>query len=312
MELKILNDATEYLNRLERVNSVEEAVMTNEDVLFLPERCSIKVLEDSNVIVEGLGSTRDYKAKDLLRVIRVIDALKMDYEECKILVPSIYAHSLHVKPWHITTQGFLTTRFTPELGQYIVEEEQHLTNYYGKHKADCLWLPYSKKIEEMNEGDVVCIFNRRVSGWDGSIERPVIELLGAGGHLQSVWDKKQQKFITRSLVDNLSKEFDEEIGISLTEKEIQSIGGFINSKTYELVILSNIYISPEKVPEIQRYALGNYEEDTDGIYMGSFEEVMSAYKTDATFFAGGTATAQTNFPNNSKIMERFMKVLDII
>ena len=113
---------------------------------------------------------------------------------------------------------------------------------------DCFWLHCSKSTSELNTNDVICIFNRRISGWDGSLDRPVIELLGAGGHLQSVWEPQNKQFVSRSVISNLQKEFSEEIGIKLTAKDVNIIGGFINSKTYELVILANIIISPNLVP----------------------------------------------------------------
>ena len=139
------------------------------------------------------------------------------------------------------------------------------------------------------------------------LDRPVIELLGAGGHLQSVWEPQKEQFVSRSVISNLQKEFSEEIGIKLTAKDVNIIGGFINTKTYELVILANIIISPELVPHIQEYAIGNFEEDTDGIYLGSFEETMNSYMIDASYFAGGNAAAITNFPYNDDIMIRFRK-----
>lgn len=310
MDMRELKEATRYINGLRRVNTIYDEEYT-EDVLYLPLECEIKVLEDSNVVIKGLGYMKDGKAKDLLRVVRVKDALNMKYEETKILVPSIFAHSLEEKPWHITTQGFLTTVFTSKIKEFIIEESKRLSEYYGKHAMDSLWLSCSKNLDEMKEGDVVCIFNRRVSGWDGSIDRPVIELLGAGGHLQSIWDVNGKKFVTRTLTNNIAKEFDEEIGLKVTDDDVHSIGGFINTSTYELVILSNIFINPEMIPQIQEYALGNWGEDTDGIYLGSFKETMEFYKKDATYFAGGNIAAKTNFPYNDRIMERFYEKLEV-
>lgn len=310
MSNKVWAEATEYINSLTRIKDISEATLyPDEDVLLLPSGIEINVLHDSNVVLNGLDKSKDSKAKDLLRVIKVTDALELKYEETNILVPSLYAHSLDIKPWHITTQAFLTTRFTEKLKRYIVEEIKNRHDYYGKHPMDCFWLPCSKDISMLNSDEVICIFNRRVSGWDGSIERPVIELLGAGGHLQSIWNQESQQFISRSLINNLQKEFSEEIGIKLTADDVNVIGGFINSNTYELVILSNIVISDKLIPHIQEYAIGNFEEDTDGIYLGSFEEVMSAYMKDASFFAGGNKTAKTNFPYNPDIMSRFRQII---
>ena len=156
----------------------------------------------------------------------------------------------------------------------------------------------------MFEDDLVCIFNRRIGGWDGSCERPVIELLGAGGHLQTVWDGKLKKFVSLSFEDNLKKEFDEEIGLEINDCDIKCIGGFANTHTQELVIFSCIYIEPEKIPEIQKYAINNLEESTDGIYMGTFKETIEYYKKNPVYFAGGIAAAKTNFPNNEDIMKK--------
>ena len=309
MNNQILYVATEYIKSLPRITDLEEATFYTGDVLLLPSKIDISVLQDSNVILKGLDKTKDCKAKDLLRVVNVIDPLNAEYSETNVLVPSLYAHSLEKKPWHITTQALLTTKYTDELGNYIIKEELKCKEYYGKHPMDSFWLPCSKSISDLKINDVICIFNRRISGWDGSIDRPVIELLGAGGHLQSVWSPEEHCFISRSLMDNLQKEFSEEIGISFTNKEFNVIGGFINSKTYELVILSNISISSNLIPNIQKYAIGNFEEDTDGIYLGSFEETMEAYMRDASFFAGGNSAAKTNFPYNMDIMRRFHKIL---
>ena len=44
----------------------------------------------------------------------------------------------------------------------------------------------AKSFGEVRSGDRIFIFNRRVGGWDGSPERPVVEFLGAGGHVPSI------------------------------------------------------------------------------------------------------------------------------
>ena len=71
-----------------------------------------------------------------------------------------------------------------------------------------------------------------------------------------------------------------------------------------MVIFSCIYIEPEKIPEIQKYAINNLEESTDGIYMGTFKETIEYYKKNPVYFAGGIAAAKTNFPNNEDIMKK--------
>lgn len=303
--------ATNYLKSLKRIHSLEEAKTTTGPLLYLPEAADLTVYLDSNVKVLGLEEIEHIKAKDLLAVIEVRDAFRVDYEVTNVLSPSSYVHSLEKKPWHITTQGFLVTRMNDGLKKYLYDQSKEMAEHYGRHELDRLWLPCSKPLSDTTESDLTCIFNRRVSGWDGSIERPVIELLGAGGHLQAVWNSDSQCFKNRSLEDNLIKEFDEEIGLNLKKEDICQIGGFINEKTQELVIFSCIYIDPEKIPEIQRFALNNIAEDTDGIYLGTFSETMNAYRNDATYFAGGNHAAKTNFPNNLEIMKRIQELYNI-
>ena len=311
MDAKMMKEATEYLNGLKRIQSIDEGNSFNEDVLYIPSNVKLDVDESSNVKVFGLNNVEDIKAKDLLKVIKVIDALNMKYIETNILSPSVFVHSLENKPWHITTQGFLITNINQNIKKYIHKECLRTQDYYGKHKMDEFWLPCSKELDMVTESELVCIFNRRISGWDGSVERPVIELLGAGGHLQTIWNNELKKFVSRSFEDNLKKEFAEEIGLAIEDNDIKCIGGFINSKTQELVIFSCIYIESEKIPEIQKYAINNLDEDTDGIYLGTFKETMEYYKKEPDFFAGGINAAQTNFPNNDDIMKRIYKQYSI-
>ena len=304
-------EATEYIRGLDRISSVEEGKMYAEDVLLLPKHVDIIVDQNSNIRTIGLEKSRDIKAKDLLRIIHIEDAQNLKYTETNVLSPSVYVHSLTEKPWHITTQGFLITHITSETKRYIESEKDKTADHYGKHELDRFWLPCSKPLESVTDDDLVCVFNRRVSGWDGSMERPVIELLGAGGHLQAIWDDNKKCFSNRSFGNNLKKEFGEEIGLEISDKDIQLIGGFRNDKTQELVVFSCIYINEYKLPDIQRFALNNVAEDTDGIYLGTFTETMKYYKKDPSLFAGGTKAAKTNFPNNEYIIKKICELFSL-
>lgn len=308
MDTRMTVEVTQYLKGLKRVDSVEEGQRYSEEVLLLPQYIDITVDENCNIKTKGFDKSRDIKAKDLLRIICVEDAKNMKYKETNILSPSVYVHSLQEKPWHITTQGFLVTHINAETKKYISSECARLKDYYGKHEMDRFWLPCSKPLEAVCDGELVCIFNRRISGWDGSINRPVIELLGAGGHLQAIWDEKRKCFKNRAFEDNLRKEFDEEIGLEIDDTDIQCIGGFENDKTQELVIFSCIYIDELKIPEIQKYALNNLAEDIDGIYLGTFSETMHYYRKAPAFFAGGVRAAKTNFPNNEFIVGKICEL----
>lgn len=311
MDKRMIEEATQYLKGLKRVKSVEEGMQYSEDVLLLPDKVEVVVDENCNIRTIGLDESKDIKAKDLLRVIEVKDAKSMQYRETNVLAPSVYVHSLQEKPWHITTQGFLVTHISKKTKEFIMEEKQRLKNYYGKHKLDCFWLPCSKLLSDVKDEELVCIFNRRISGWDGSIDRPVVELLGAGGHLQTIWDDKNKCFRCRSFESNLMKEFDEEIGLKIKDEDIRCMGGFVNDKTQELVIFSCIFIDETDIPGIQKYALNNLDEDTDGIYLGTFWETMRYYRNDPEYFAGGVKAAKTNFPNNDYIIGKICELYSV-
>ncbi|MBR6428111.1 MAG: hypothetical protein IKS43_00430 [Clostridia bacterium] len=302
MKAKELVRMQMFLDGRERVSSVSEARKHEGDTLLLPENIGIEALPDSNVITRGLGQEYD-KPQDLMRIIEPINAIAGEYREENVLSPRIYLHMLENIPWHITTQAILVTRIGNKTKKYI-RDAMRGGIHYGKHEMDCLWLPCSKKLWKVSRNDTVCIFNRRVSGWDGSEEKPVIELLGAGGHLQTVWDDAVGKYISRPWNDNLRKEFDEEIGLKITDEDITFIGGFVNQSTNELVLLFCLFVAEEKISAVQTYALGNVDEDTDGIYLGTMKETLEYYRSNPGFFAGGAEAAKTNFPNNVKIMER--------
>ena len=305
-KMKNLQEIDKFLNSLPRINNVSQASCFKGDVLLLPNEVKIFALSDGNVGLTNFTPGKDYKPKDMLRVITIEDAFNVKYHETNILSPSLYIHSLEDKPWHITTQGLLITYLTEDIKNYILKEDVTSAKYYAKHILDRFWLPCSKPINQTNSNDLVCIFNRRISGWDGSINRPVIELLGAGGHLQSIWNEKQKTFVNRNLQDNLKKEFGEEIGQFLKKEDIIQIGGFINEKTHELVVLYCVNINCKFIPNIQKFATGNLKEDTDGVYLGTFNEVINFYKKDPTFFAGGSNALKTNFPSNKKIMNKII------
>lgn len=311
MDKRMIEEATQYLKGLKRVKSVEEGMQYSEDVLLLPDNIDVVVDDNCNIRTIGFDKSKDIKAKDLLRVIEVKDAKSMQYRETNVLAPSVYVHSLQEKPWHITTQGFLVTRISEKTKEFIMEEKQRLKNYYGKHELDCFWLPCSKLLSDVKNEELVCIFNRRISGWDGSIDRPVVELLGAGGHLQTIWDDKNKCFRCRSFESNLMKEFDEEIGLEIKDEDIRCIGGFVNDKTQELVIFSCIFIDETDIPGIQKYALNNLAEDTDGIYLGTFLETMHYYRKNPEYFAGGVKAAKTNFPNNDYIIGKICELYSV-
>ncbi len=311
MEEFVRQEGQLYLDRLRRFSDLPRGLACGEEALLLPDGVSLRLEADSCVRTGGLSPQLDQKKKDLLRVVWVQDALAMRYEETNLLSPSVYVHSLGQKPWHITTQGFLVTRLHEETRRLLLEEAERTLAQYGKHPLDSLWLPCSKPLKETSADDLVCVFNRRTGGWDGSVERPVIELLGAGGHLQSVWDMARGRFVSRAPEENLRKELGEELGMSVREKDAIPAGGFLNEKTQELVLLFCLFVAEDRLLPLQRYALGNLSENTDGLYLGTFRETMAYYLRRPAFFAGGEDAAPTNFPHNAPIMKRLAQLFGV-
>ena len=300
----------EYLDNLCRVSSVNEGLAKlGEETLLLPEGIALRAFDDSNVQTVGLSTKSDSQRRDILRIIQITDAFNVQYTETNILSPLVYVHSLETKPCHITTQAVLFTHISEMTKGWVEFNIEQTRCHYGRHQNDCLWLPFSKKLDDVSTNDLVCIFNRRVGGWDGSIESPVIELLGAGGHLQSVWDEKSQCFKSRTIFDNLAKEFREEIGLDLRADEVKVIGGFSNDSTSELVILCGVMIAEDKLPALLEYAINNIEEETDGLYLGTFDEVIEFYRIDPRPFAGGMVAAPYNFPNRPELIQEIRDIV---
>lgn len=301
-----MEKANEYLHTIPQILRPSEAEKYKEkDVFLFSNKASFVYRKDNLVETYGLGTNRDNKVRDLIRVIKVIDALNLKYEKTNILTPLMFAESSSDIPWHLNTQGILFTRVSQKTLTWIKSEIQ--ANRYGKHEYDKFWLPFCKNIDDVNAGDVLCIFNRRVGGWDGSHERPVIELLGVGGHLPTVWDEKNLCFTELEFKKNFQKEFTEELGGKIDEQDIVIFGGYQNDMTHELVILCGIEIKDDNLKSLQEYAIQNIDEDTEGIYLGIFHETLDYYRINPAPFAGGEKAAPYNFPNRKELMDRAIK-----
>lgn len=298
-----MNKANAYLHTIPQIFSVDDAKQyEGRDVLFFPKEAQFYYREDDLVETKGLGEKWDKKVRDLIRVIQIEDALNIKYKKTNILTPLMCAESSNNIPWHLNTQGILFTRVSEETLEWMKEEVK--ANRYGKHEYDRFWLPFCKDINEVKEGEILCIFNRRVAGWDGSHERPVIELLGAGGHLSTVWDYENNTFRELDFKENFQKEFMEELGGKINKEQIVIFGGYQNDVTHELVVLCGIEISDKNLKAMQEYAIQNIDEDTEGIYIGTFEETIAYYRKNPSPFAGGAKAAPYNFPNRHELMKR--------
>lgn len=76
---------------------------------------------------------------------------------------------------------------------------------------------------------------------------------------------------------------------------------------YGTVVLCGIEIKDDELKSLQEYAIQNIDEDTEGIYLGTFPETIDYYRKNPTPFAGGKKAAPYNFPNRKELMERAIK-----
>lgn len=291
-----------YLEGLPRIYEYTAHQGHNGDVFLLPRDVDYNYNRDNLIETYGLDEKIEGKPHDLVRIIEVKDALAIRYNATNVLTPLLYAEYLPDILWHLNTQGILFTKVSAKTIEWVKQTD--VATEYGKHTFDKFWLPCCGPVDSIQEGDVLCIFNRRVSGWDGSFERPVVELLGAGGHLPTIWDAERACFRALTVEENLAKETQEELGLFIDEKDITIFGGYCNYITHELVILAGIILDESYLPKIQAYAINNNDEDVQGIYMGKFEDVIQYYRKNPEPFAGGAKAAPTNFPNNKELMDR--------
>lgn len=303
-------NANHYLHTIPQIDRLEEASYYGEqDVLFFSSKASFVYREDDLIQTSGLGEKWDKKLRDLIRVIKIIDAYNIVYEKTNILTPLMFAEISEYIPWHLNTQSILFTKVSEKTLEWIKQENKK--DIYGQHEFDKFWLPFCKDIDDIKAGDILCIFNRRVGGWDGSHERPVIELLGAGGHVPTIWNTENESFRELGIKENFQKEFKEELGGKIEKEDIVVFGGYQNDATHELVVLCGIEIDDKVLKTMQEFAIQNFDEDTKGIYLGTFKDTIQYYRKNPNPFAGGAKAAPYNFPNQNDLMKKIIKYSEL-
>jgi len=306
---KVNERATKYLKTLPRIEKIsDEDSLPEKNVLLFPKDAELFYTNDDVIITNGLGEELDSKQQDLLTFIKITDPLNVRYEETTLLMPKTYAESLDPIPHHISVQAIILSRVTEECKEDVLELIKK-TNY-NKTPYDRIWIEDTNPVEKLETGKIIFIMNRRVGGWDGSPHRPVIELFGGGGHLPTIWNEKLKKFKQMDPVDAVIKEFREELRYSLAYNEVDILGGFHNLSSNELVILCSVLVPFSKIVEIQKGALDNFQEHTNGIYLGTFRETMKLYLENAEPYAGGEKTKGSNFPSQPILMERILNRLE--
>lgn len=296
--------ASEYLKKLPRIEKIDETYSNSKEVLLFPYHAYLRY-EDDRIVTSGLGKLDDKKS-DLLTAIQIEDALNLNFKKNNILMPRTYAESLKPIPQHISVQAVVLSRVIEEGKDDVLRMIQN--EHYGKTYYDKIWIENNEPSKKIQAGELLLVMNRRTGGWDGSQERPVIELLGGGGHLATIW--QQDGFQQMNPVDGIIKEFQEELGFSLSSEDVDVIGGFHNQTSNELVILCGVFISFNKIVDIQHSARQNFKECIDGLYLGTFRGTMRMYlEENASPFAGGEKTKPSNFPSQHGLMQRMEKKL---
>lgn len=297
-----MNTATEKLNKLKRISFEKIADSYDENVLLYKENETLSYKKDK-IYTESKECL-----KDLLRVIEIIDPLTLKYKNTKVLMPRVYAEKHSSIPQHISVQCLFFHKIkVQDLNKFIKIIE---TTKYNKTSYDKIWIKKDWNFTTLKENDILYIMNRRVGGWDGSIEKPVIELLCAGGHLPTIWNEEENSFKTLKPIELLQKEIKEEVGLTVLEEQFIPIGGFHNEVSNELVALYALFIDFKQLQNIISYSKENYQENIDGIYMGIFEDIMQLYEEYPNYFAGGEKAKPTNFPSNTALMKKIKNILE--
>jgi len=295
----MLKLSTKKINQLRRIGLEQINESFEEDVLLLPSDVDVAINSKNNVVTIGLGNLDD-KQKDLLRLVKIKDATEACIEKTHILSPRTYAESLQGIFPHISVQCLFFSEIDENTAQFI--NSMNKKKIYGKTDYDKLIVSDSKY--EVRKNDLIYIMNRRVGGWDGSELRPVIELLCAGGHLPSVFNKTTDKFDEPSFSENLQREIKEELKIDISKNQVMTFGGFYNNVSNELVVVCGLMLDSSKFIQVFKNAYGNVKENIDGIYVGYIDEIMQLYNKFPNWFAGGEKAKSTNFLSQFELMQK--------
>lgn len=299
-----MNIASKKLNELKKISFDQIEEHYDEDVLLYMKNKTLTYKNDK------VYNEEDKNLKDLLRVIHITEPLSLKYEETKVLVPRVFAENHNPIPQHISVQCLVFHKLKMENIEKLKNIIQELK--YNKTNYDNAWIGEKQNLNDLKENNILYIMNRRVGGWDGSLDRPVIELLCAGGHLPTIWNENANQFETLQPIQLLQKEFNEELGLEVSPGQFLSIGGFHNELSNELVILNALFIDFDQLKHIAHFSKENYQENIDGIYLGIFEEVMKLYNENSNIFAGGEEAKPSNFPSNYVLMKKIRNILEEI
>ena len=311
--LKILEELYKVSGVIDKGNDYKKIILSSlkekdggeEDYLFNPS--GNELYYSSGKIYEKVGDSFNC-LKDLLRIIDIEDFDSLRYHETNLLVPRRYAEGRNPILPHRSIQCIMFHKLTDSTLRMVFEYVNNSS--YGKGKYDRVWIGNDNSYQNLSAGDIIYIMNRRVGGWDGSVERPVIELLSAGGHIPEIYNQENGKFETIDDRVLLRKEIMEEMKIEVDDREITVLGDFYNKLSNELVTLCLTELSDWQLGEIMKNTLGNVSENIDGVYLGLFSEVLEIYKDNPEWFAGGVIGSETNFTRNYQLVEKINNYIE--
>ena len=302
-----IESATSYLNDIPRITLEDIDKYFDYDVLLGEKDGQYEYLDNDKIRYVKDESTTNMK--DLLRMVRIVDPFTCSYEETHVLMPRVYAQKVLTEtPPHMNVQSIMFHVLDEQTLKFIKKEAREVK--YDKTDYDRVWIGKNVSIDDLKVGDIIYLMNRRVGGWDGSVDRPVIELLTAGGHLPNVWNENKHCFETLDQKELIIREIEEELKVDLKDEKLTRIGGFHNQHSNALVVLYSTMLDPQEFMNAWNNSKNNIDENTDGMYAGEFNDVMVLYKENPEYFAGGEKAFKTNFPSKDEIMHKIDEVLN--
>ena len=107
-----MGTANEYLHSIPQILKMEDAERyLGRDVLLFSDKASFKYRRDDLVETNGLGQKWDKKIRDLIRIIKIENALDIKYKKTNVLTPLMFAESSKDIPWHLNTENMNLINF---------------------------------------------------------------------------------------------------------------------------------------------------------------------------------------------------------
>ena len=278
--------ATRKINKIQRIpiEEFEPKRRYGQLTLIAPQNSEIVITTDGRIFCDGENQ------KDLIRMIET-DTKNgtINYKYTNVLMLRKYVQKDRIlTPPHLNVQSIAFHKVTEETLPII---EGILNTPKNENERFGMWIGDKTEIKV---GDVVYVMQKRIGGWDGTPESPVIELLLAGGHASVPVEKIYNETFEQESEDiTLSREILEEMGIDSIDST--PIGIYENKASKAFVKLVAIHLNSEQFIKALKTASDNANENIGGLVLGTFDGAMQAYEKNPSIFAGGEKARPTNF-----------------